>query len=151
MRVFEQARALREIGAGVTITPNAMWYHTVGDGHIPALRCAIDSLGADGSCSAPTSPKKTGHPLRVRLHHDPEIDTGAAQVILDQDASALLGIGLGPSAGTHSARRRGTGTRTLAEHGHVSLGGEHRVHGERLGFPAGEYLTEIVEERLRPV
>src|SRR5258705_13948254 len=66
-------------------TARRTWYHTVGDGHIPALRCAIDSLGADGSCSAPTSPKKTGHPLRGRLHHGPEIDTGAARVILDQD------------------------------------------------------------------
>ena len=28
VRVFEQARALREIGAGVTITPNAMSAHS---------------------------------------------------------------------------------------------------------------------------
>jgi len=30
-----------------SVTARRMWYDTVGHGHVPALRCAIDSLGAD--------------------------------------------------------------------------------------------------------
>jgi hypothetical protein len=37
-----------------SVAARRMWYDTVGHGHVPALRCAIDS------CSEPTSPTRTG-------------------------------------------------------------------------------------------
>ena len=52
-----------------SVAARRMWYDTVGHGHVPALRCAIDYI------------------------NDPQIDPGAARAILDQNASALLGRG----------------------------------------------------------
>src|SRR5580704_16238962 len=72
-----------------------MWYDTVGHGHVPALRCAIDSLGADRLLLGTDFPYENGDTFvrAVDYIHDPQIDTTAAQAILDQNASALLGIG----------------------------------------------------------
>ena len=49
-----------------SVAARRMWYDTVGHGHVPALRCAIDSFGAGGSSSEPTSPMKTGTPSSAR-------------------------------------------------------------------------------------
>jgi 6-methylsalicylate decarboxylase len=72
-----------------------MWYDTVGHGHVPALRCAIDSLGADRLLLGTDFPYENGDIFvrAVDYIHDPQIDAGAAQAILGQNASALLGIG----------------------------------------------------------
>jgi 6-methylsalicylate decarboxylase len=72
-----------------------MWYDTVGHGHVPALRCAIDSLGADRLLLGTDFPYENGDTFvrAVDYIHDPQIDTSAARAILDQNASALLGIG----------------------------------------------------------
>jgi predicted TIM-barrel fold metal-dependent hydrolase len=72
-----------------------MWYDTVGHGHVPALRCAIDSCGADRLLLGTDFPYENGDIFlrAVDYINDPEIDPGAARAILDQNASALLGIG----------------------------------------------------------
>jgi aminocarboxymuconate-semialdehyde decarboxylase len=72
-----------------------MWYDTVGHGHVPALRCAIDSLGADRLLLGTDFPYENGDAFvrAIDYINDPQIDTNAARAILDQNASALLGIG----------------------------------------------------------
>jgi 6-methylsalicylate decarboxylase len=76
-------------------TARRMWYDTVGHGHVPALRCAIDSFGADRLLLGTDFPYENGDTFvrAVDYLNDPQIDTSAARAILDQNASALLGIG----------------------------------------------------------
>lgn len=71
-----------------------MWYDTVGHGHVPALRCAIDSLGVDQLVLGTDFPYENGeHFLRAVDHfNDPHIDASEARAILDQNASGLLNI-----------------------------------------------------------
>jgi aminocarboxymuconate-semialdehyde decarboxylase len=78
-----------------SVAARRMWYDTVGHGHVPALRCAIDSLGADRLLLGTDFPYENGdrYVRAVDYIHDPQIDPGAAGAILDQNASALLGIG----------------------------------------------------------
>jgi predicted TIM-barrel fold metal-dependent hydrolase len=72
-----------------------MWYDTVGHGHVPALRCAIDSLGADRILLGTDFPYENGDTFlrAVDYINDPQIDPNSARAILDQNAGALLGIG----------------------------------------------------------
>jgi len=72
-----------------------MWYDTVGHGHVPALRCAIDSFGADRLLLGTDFPYENGDIFvrAVDYINDPQIDPDAARAILDQNASALLGTG----------------------------------------------------------
>ena len=72
-----------------------MWYDTVGHGHVPALRCAIDSFGADRLLLGTDFPYENGDIFvrAVDYISDPQIDPDAARAILDHNASALLGIG----------------------------------------------------------
>jgi 6-methylsalicylate decarboxylase len=78
-----------------SVAARRMWYDTVGHGHVPALRCAIDSLGADRLLLGTDFPYESGDTFirAVDYIHDPQIDTSAARAILDQNASALLGTG----------------------------------------------------------
>jgi len=78
-----------------SVAARRMWYDTVGHGHVPALRCAIDSFGADRLLLGTDFPYENGDIFlrAVDYINDARIDTGAAQAILDQNASALLGIG----------------------------------------------------------
>ena len=78
-----------------SVAARRMWYDTVGHGHVPALRCAIDSLGADRLLLGTDFPYENGdrYVRAVDYIYDPQIDPGAAGAILDQNASALLGIG----------------------------------------------------------
>ena len=78
-----------------SVAARRMWYDTVGHGHVPALRCAIDSFGADRLLLGTDFPYENGDIFirAVDYIHDPEIDPNAARAILDQNASALLGIG----------------------------------------------------------
>jgi hypothetical protein len=64
-------------------------------GHVPALRCAIDSFGADRLLLGTDFPYENGDTFARAIHYinDPQIDPDAARAILDQNASALLGIG----------------------------------------------------------
>jgi predicted TIM-barrel fold metal-dependent hydrolase len=79
-----------------SVAARRMWYDTVGHGHVPALLCAIDSLGADRLLLGTDFPYENGDAFvrAVDYIHDPQIDTGAARAILDQNASVLLGIGV---------------------------------------------------------
>jgi predicted TIM-barrel fold metal-dependent hydrolase len=72
-----------------------MWYDTVGHGHVPALRCAIDSFGAGRLLLGTDFPYENGDTFvrAVDYINDPQIDPAAARAILDQNAGALLGIG----------------------------------------------------------
>jgi 6-methylsalicylate decarboxylase len=78
-----------------SVAARRMWYDTVGHGHVPALRCAIDSFGADRLLLGTDFPYENGDVFvrAVDYINDPQIDTTAARAILDQNASALLGIG----------------------------------------------------------
>ena len=62
---------------------------------LPALRCAIDSFGADRLLLGTDFPYENGDTFirAVDYINDPQIGTNAARAILDQNASALLGIG----------------------------------------------------------
>jgi predicted TIM-barrel fold metal-dependent hydrolase len=78
-----------------SVAARRMWYDTVGHGHVPALRCAIDSFGADRLLLGTDFPYENGDIFvrAVDYINDSRIDTVAARAILDQNASALLGIG----------------------------------------------------------
>ena len=77
-----------------SMSARRMWYDTVGHGHVPALRCAIDSFGADRLLLGTDFPYENGDIFlrAVEYINDPQIDTSAARAILDRNASALLGI-----------------------------------------------------------
>jgi len=78
-----------------SVAARRMWYDTVGHGHVPALRCAIDSFGADRLLLGTDFPYENGDIFvrAIDYIHDHQIDASAARAILDQNASVLLGIG----------------------------------------------------------
>jgi 6-methylsalicylate decarboxylase len=78
-----------------SVAARRMWYDTVGHGHVPALRCAIDSLGAVRLLLGTDFPCEDGDVFvrAVEYISDPRIDAPAARAILDQNAAGLLGIG----------------------------------------------------------
>jgi 6-methylsalicylate decarboxylase len=78
-----------------SLAARRMWYDTVGHGHVPALRCAIDSFGADQLVLGTDFPYETGdaYVRAVDYISDPSLDPDDARAILDQNASALLAIG----------------------------------------------------------
>jgi predicted TIM-barrel fold metal-dependent hydrolase len=78
-----------------SVAARRMWYDTVGHGHVPALRCAIDSFGADRLLLGTDFPYENGDTFvrAIDYINDPQIDPDAARAILDHNASALLGIG----------------------------------------------------------
>jgi 6-methylsalicylate decarboxylase len=90
-----------------SVAARRMWYDTVGHGHVPALRCAIDSFGADRLLLGTDFPYENGDTFvrAVEYINDPQIEGNAARAILDQNASALLGIG---------QERQGTASSVLA-------------------------------------
>ena len=77
-----------------SVSARRMWYDTVGHGHVPALRCAIDSFGADRLLLGTDFPYENGDMFvrAVDYINDPQIAAGAARAILDQNAGVLLGI-----------------------------------------------------------
>jgi 6-methylsalicylate decarboxylase len=78
-----------------SLAARRMWYDTVGHGHVPALRCAIDSFGPDRLLLGTDFPYENGDMFvrAVDYVNDPLIGVGAARAILEQNASELLGIG----------------------------------------------------------
>ena len=60
-----------------SVAARRMWYDTVGHGHVPALRCAIDSLGADRLLLGTDFPYENGDIFvrAVDYINDPQIDT----------------------------------------------------------------------------
>ena len=77
-----------------SVAARRMWYDTVGHGHVPALRCAIDSFGADRLLLGTDFPYENGDTFvrAVDYINDPQVDPAAARAILDQNAGALLGV-----------------------------------------------------------
>jgi predicted TIM-barrel fold metal-dependent hydrolase len=77
------------------VAARRMWYDTVGHGHVPALRCAIDSFGADRLLLGTDFPYENGDTFvrAVNYINDTKVDPNAARAILDQNASSLLRIG----------------------------------------------------------
>jgi 6-methylsalicylate decarboxylase len=78
-----------------SVASRRMWYDTVGHGHVPALKCAIESFGAERLLLGTDFPYETGDTFvrAVEYINDPRIDAHAARAILDGNAGALLGIG----------------------------------------------------------
>jgi len=78
-----------------SVAARRMWYDTVGHGHVPALRCAIDSFGADRLLLGTDFPYENGDTFirAIDYINDPQIDPAAARAILDHNASTLLGTG----------------------------------------------------------
>jgi 6-methylsalicylate decarboxylase len=78
-----------------SVAARRMWYDTVGHRHVPALRCAIDSFGADRLLLGTDFPYENGDTFlgAVDYINDPQVDPNAARAILDQNASILLRIG----------------------------------------------------------
>jgi 6-methylsalicylate decarboxylase len=77
-----------------SVAARRMWYDTVGHGHVPALRCAIDSFGADRLLLGTDFPYENGETFvrAVDYINDAQIDPAAARAILDHNATALLRI-----------------------------------------------------------
>ena len=81
---------------GITEPPSAqarrMWYDTVGHFHIPALRCACESFGADRLVLGTDFPYLAGEGYRrsVSYIEDAGLSTSDAQRILGTNAASLL-------------------------------------------------------------
>lgn len=81
---------------GITEPPSAqarrMWYDTVGHFHVPALRCACESFGADRLVLGTDFPYLSGERYRRSVAYigDAGLSTADAQLILDTNAASLL-------------------------------------------------------------
>jgi aminocarboxymuconate-semialdehyde decarboxylase len=77
-----------------SIAARRMWYDTVGHGHVPALRCAIDSLGADRLLLGTDFPYEAGDVFARAIDYisDPDIAGDEAHAILEGNAAALFGV-----------------------------------------------------------
>lgn len=84
-----------EIPERPTIAARRMWYDTVGHGHPPALRAAVDSLGADRLVLGTDFPYEAGELFKRAIGYIEQAGLKAADAarILDQNAANLLGIG----------------------------------------------------------
>jgi aminocarboxymuconate-semialdehyde decarboxylase len=78
-----------------SVAARRMWYDTVGHGHVPALKCAIDSFSADRLLLGTDFPYENGDTFLRAINYinDPRIGADTARAILDQNASAVLSIG----------------------------------------------------------
>jgi aminocarboxymuconate-semialdehyde decarboxylase len=77
-----------------SVAARRMWYDTVGHGHVPALRCAIDSLGADRLLLGTDFPYEAGDVFVRAIDYvtDPHIAQDDADAILDRNATALFDV-----------------------------------------------------------
>jgi 6-methylsalicylate decarboxylase len=77
-----------------SLAARRMWYDSVGHGHVPALRCAIDSFGAGRLLLGTDFPYEAGdvYVRAVDYISDPAITGHEASAILEGNATALLGI-----------------------------------------------------------
>ena len=68
-----------------------MWYDTVSHCHPPALRCAIDSFGADRILLGTDFPYEDGDTFVRAVEYVIDVaDHGEANAILDANAMALF-------------------------------------------------------------
>jgi predicted TIM-barrel fold metal-dependent hydrolase len=77
-----------------SVAARRMWYDSVGHGHVPALRCAIDSFGADRLVLGTDFPYEDGEVFvrAIDYINDPAIEPEAARAILDGNAATVLGM-----------------------------------------------------------
>lgn len=77
-----------------SVTARRMWYDTVGHGHVPALRAAIDSFGADRLLLGTDFPYEAGDIFvrAIDYINDPAIEPGDAKAILEGNATALFDL-----------------------------------------------------------
>ena len=71
-----------------------MWYDTVAYGHVPALRCACDSFGADRLLLGTDFPYEVGAQFQRAIDyiHDSGLPPSTVTKILDVNAPAVLGV-----------------------------------------------------------
>jgi predicted TIM-barrel fold metal-dependent hydrolase len=71
-----------------------MWYDTVGPGHLPALRCAADSLGASHLVLGTDFPYQNGAAYQSAIGYltTSGLPPGEADRVLSANAQALLGL-----------------------------------------------------------
>jgi hypothetical protein len=76
-----------------------MWYDTVGHGHIPALRCAAESFGADRLLLGTDFPYEAGDVFvrAVDYISASGLPADQAEAILERSAMELLRIEPAPS------------------------------------------------------
>jgi 6-methylsalicylate decarboxylase len=77
-----------------SVAARRMWYDTVGHDHTPALRAAVDSLGADRLLLGSDFPYQAGDLFRAAVDYVPRagLTQGDVDAILDGNAPKLLGL-----------------------------------------------------------
>jgi 6-methylsalicylate decarboxylase len=77
-----------------SVAARRMWYDNVGHGHIPALRCAVDSFGADRLILGTDFPYEAGDIFVRAIDYISAsgIPSDQAEAILERNAMHLLGI-----------------------------------------------------------
>ena len=77
-----------------SVAAKKMWYDTVAHCHVPALRCAVESLGADRLVMGTDYPVITGDWLQRAYNyvHDLGLSEDEAEGILGENARALFGF-----------------------------------------------------------
>jgi predicted TIM-barrel fold metal-dependent hydrolase len=77
-----------------SITAKRMWYDTVGHGWPPALRAAVDSMGADHIVLGTDFPYESGELFKRAINYvsDAGLKQSDIDKILDQNAAAVLGV-----------------------------------------------------------
>jgi 6-methylsalicylate decarboxylase len=88
-----------------SVAARRMWYDTVGHGHVPALRCAVESFGADRLLLGTDFPYEAGDIFvrAVDYIRASGIPADQAEAILERNAMELLGVGSVPSQRASSA------------------------------------------------
>ncbi|GLZ75559.1 putative amidohydrolase [Actinorhabdospora filicis] len=75
-------------------TARRMWYDTVSHGHVPALRAAAETFGADRLVLGTDFPYQNGDLLRRAVTSIGDaLDPAGASAVLDANAAAVLGLG----------------------------------------------------------
>jgi aminocarboxymuconate-semialdehyde decarboxylase len=76
-----------------SVAARRMWYDTVGHGHPPALRCAVDSFGADRVVLGTDFPYETGTVFERAVSYitTSGLAPGDADRVLSSNAEALFG------------------------------------------------------------
>jgi 6-methylsalicylate decarboxylase len=77
-----------------SVAARRMWYDTVGHGHPPALRCAVDSFGMDRLVLGTDFPYETGAVFERAVGYITAsgLAPGDADRLLSSNAEVLLGL-----------------------------------------------------------
>ncbi len=76
-----------------SVAAHRMWFDTVGHGHAPALRAAVDTFGADRLVLGTDFPYQANEEYQAAIDYiSRELDAGQAAEILDTNAAVLFGF-----------------------------------------------------------